>query len=355
MADLKAKFASTVVACLVAGAPFTTVPNAANAAECLTEPRQDTPKGQHWFYRIEHGTNRHCWYLRDEGGKVSHAEPSNDSPPAADVVAQKGEPNQRSLEDARAEWAIPSPPAQNNATVAQAQPAPSAAPSGEAPAAAPSATALAPSPSPNPPQGEPQGSAEGSVQASLQASAEDSTVSSRWPSRSQRASSTPTRLAAADSSDPDLGAKAASTPAVAPAPPVPVDAPAEKAKPTASLQMLFLVILCALALAGLTASVIYRFGHRRRTVRMDAHERRAAIRESFDNAPRPPWAESAIKKTAPRIEKKTAPHIEKKTASQIEKPAKQSYAARSAAQTGMAPERYEKIEEILAQLVKHTQ
>src|SRR5215831_5981490 len=229
MANLNAKFASAVVACLVAGAAFTTVRNAANAAECLTEPRQDTPKGQHWFYRIEHGTNRHCWYLRDEGGKVSHAEP-NDSPPAADVAAQKGEPNQRSLEDARAEWAIPSPPAQNNATVAQAQPAPSAAPSGEAPAAAPSAAALAPSPSPNPPQGEPQGSAEGSVQASLQASAEDTTVSSRWPSPSQRASSTPTRLAAADSSDPDLGAKAASTPAVAPAPPVPVDAPAEKAK-----------------------------------------------------------------------------------------------------------------------------
>ena len=347
MANLNAKFASAVVACLVAGAPFTTVPNAANAADCLTEPRQDTPKGQHWFYRIEHGTNRHCWYLRDEGGKVSHAAPSNDSPPAADVVARKGEPNQRSLEDARAEWAIPSPPAQNNATVAPAQAAPSAAPGGEASAAAPSGAALAPSPSPNPPQGEPQESADESVQASLQASADDSTVSSRWPSRSERASSTPTRLAAADSSDPDPGAKAASTPAVAPAPPVPVNAPPEKAKPTASLQMLFLVILGALALAGLTASVIYRFGHRRRTVRMDARERRAAIRESFDNAPRPPWAERAIEKTAP--------HIEKKTASHIEKTAKQSYAARSAAQTGMAPERYEKIEEILAQLVKHTQ
>ena len=111
--------------------------------------------------------------------------------------------------------------------------------------------------------------------------------------------------------------------------------------------MLFLVILGALALAGLTASIIYRFGHRRRTVRMDARERRAAIRESFDNAPRPPGAESAIEKTAPRVEKRTASHIEKT--------AKQSYAARSAAQTGMAPERYEKIEEILAQLVKHTQ
>src|SRR5262249_25064670 len=157
--------------------------------------------------------NRHCWYLRDEGGKVSHAAPSNDSPPADDVVARKGEPNQRSLEDARAEWAIPSPPAQNSASVAPAQAAPSAAPRGEAPATAPIGASLAPSPSPNP-QGAPEGSDERAVQASLQASAEASTVSSRWPSPSERASSTPTRLAAADSSDPDPGAKAASTPAV---------------------------------------------------------------------------------------------------------------------------------------------
>ena len=113
--------------------------------------------------------------------------------------------------------------------------------------------------------------------------------------------------------------------------------------------MLFLVILGALALAGLTASVVYRFGHRRQTLRMNTRERRAAIRESFDNAPRPPRAESAVEKTAPHIEKK------KKKTSHIEKTAKQSYAARSAVQTGMAPERYEKIEEILAQLVKHTQ
>src|SRR5215831_5121287 len=127
MANLNAKFASAVVACLVAGAAFTTVRNAANAAECLTEPRQDMPKGQHWFYRIEHGTNRHCWYLRGEGGKVAHAKPSgnvssanDDVSSANDAAARKDEPNQRSLEDARAEWAVPLP-AENNAAVAPVQ------------------------------------------------------------------------------------------------------------------------------------------------------------------------------------------------------------------------------------------
>src|SRR5215471_1656468 len=87
MANLNAKFASAVVACLVAGAAFTTVRNAANAAECLTEPRQDTPKGQHWFYRIEHGTNRHCWYLRGESGKVAHAKPSGNVSSAKDNLS----------------------------------------------------------------------------------------------------------------------------------------------------------------------------------------------------------------------------------------------------------------------------
>ena len=342
MANLNAKFASAVVACLVAGAAFTTVRNAANAAECVTEPRQDTPKGQHWFYRIEHGTSRHCWYLRGEGGKVEHAKPSGDASPANDVVARKDEPNQLSLEDARAEWAVPSLPAQNNAAVAPVQAASAAAPSGAELAS-----------SSNTQQDEPAGSSEGSAQASLQASAEESTVALRWPTPSERDSSTTTRLAAADSSDPDLATQAASTPAVAPGEPVLGNAPVEKAKPTASLQMLLLVILGALALAGLTASVIYRFGHRRRTVRINAHERRAAIRESFDNAPKPPWAGSIIEKTAPSIEK-TAPRIEK-TAPRIEKTAPQSYAARRAAQTGTAQERYENIDEILAQLVKHTQ
>ena len=65
MANQNAKSASAIVVCLVAGAPFA-IPHAANAAECLTEPRQDTPQGQHWYYRLERGTKRHCWYLRGE-------------------------------------------------------------------------------------------------------------------------------------------------------------------------------------------------------------------------------------------------------------------------------------------------
>lgn len=95
--------------------------------------------------------------------------------------------------------------------------------------------------------------------------------------------------------------------------------------------MLFMVILGALALAGLTASVVYRFG-RARHIRIDAHQRRAAIWEGVEDAPQPPWVEPAPEMAAPR-----------------------STTARSAAPTATPQERYHKIEEILAQLVKQAQ
>lgn len=36
----------------------------AAADTCLTEPGSVTPKGQHWYYRLDHANNRKCWYLR---------------------------------------------------------------------------------------------------------------------------------------------------------------------------------------------------------------------------------------------------------------------------------------------------
>ena len=95
--------------------------------------------------------------------------------------------------------------------------------------------------------------------------------------------------------------------------------------------MLFAVIGGALALAGLTASVVYRLG-RRRQRRLDTRERRAVLWEAVDNGPRPPWVPPEIEDTAP------LPMPE-----------------RRAVQRTASQERYEKIEEILAQLVRHGQ
>lgn len=315
MASRTAKIASSIVAGILAGAPLTVPRDAAKAAECLTEPRQDAPRGQHWYFRTEQATKRHCWYLREEGGKVSHAAPSDDSVQAPKVAAQTSENSPGSLEDARAEYPMP-----------QARETPATAP---VPVLAPPAS----SPILSPPQ----------------ADARDSTVAARWPSP-ETAAAPATLSAAADSADdpapttdaaptPDAASatSAAPTPDAAPtdpATPAPVAASPMPARPSVSLQMLFAVIGGALALAGLTASVVYRFGRRRKKRRLDPRERRAAIWEGVDTAPKstPPWVEPVIEQTAPR------PSPE-----------------RRAAQSATTQERYEKIEEILALLVKQAQ
>src|SRR6202000_2704204 len=58
--------ATLVSAALSAGISLTASIGAipARAAdECLTAPKGETPGGSHWYYRIEHPSNRHCWYL----------------------------------------------------------------------------------------------------------------------------------------------------------------------------------------------------------------------------------------------------------------------------------------------------
>jgi hypothetical protein len=37
---------------------------AAPTKECLSGPNGVSPKGQHWYYRLDRATQRKCWYLR---------------------------------------------------------------------------------------------------------------------------------------------------------------------------------------------------------------------------------------------------------------------------------------------------
>jgi hypothetical protein len=92
--------------------------SAAKAAdECLAAPKAATPAGAHWYYRIEKGTRRKCWYLADEGGKTKKAAapspaasdaadadtpaPTKITPPAKQDTAKKA--IQKSVANARAE------------------------------------------------------------------------------------------------------------------------------------------------------------------------------------------------------------------------------------------------------------
>lgn len=221
MGNRTARFISTLVASIVAGVPLAAVsqnaPTApaaaastANAAsDCLASPKSTAPEGQHWYYRLERATKRQCWYLRAEGGKTATTTQSASS-------AQLDSPAPQSVQNAHAEYIAPQGIAQNAPPAAAPQPA-TTSPDNHAqqPAIAarwPDATTVAAAPAPQP--------------------ATAPATSDTRPNAKPVTSAAPVTLAAAD---------------------VPAD------KPTGSLQMLLLVIGGALALAGMLASIIYRF------------------------------------------------------------------------------------------------
>jgi hypothetical protein len=102
MSNRTAKFVSAIFASLLAGAPLSTVSHSA-AADCLSGPKDQTPDGSHWHYRIEHPSERHCWYLRKEDDKASQLASPNLTPAAKPVSSNTEPAIQRSIADAHAE------------------------------------------------------------------------------------------------------------------------------------------------------------------------------------------------------------------------------------------------------------
>jgi hypothetical protein len=102
MSNRAAKFVTAIFASLLAGAPLTTVSYGA-ADDCLSGPKDETPEGSHWYYRIDRATKRHCWYLREQiAAPLQITAPI--SPPSAKPASPKAEATpQRSIADARAE------------------------------------------------------------------------------------------------------------------------------------------------------------------------------------------------------------------------------------------------------------
>ena len=268
MGNRAAKFISTLVASILAGAPLAAVSqnaptpsSTANAApDCLASPKDAAPQGQHWYYRLDRTTKRKCWYLRAAGEKESartaQAAPALSDSPTPEAPA----PRQNPVQDARAEYLSPrgtaaaktaNVPMQAAAAAPVQQSADQAAdgnaqqPAGAAPWPDVSTASAPPAPSPAP--------------TVVAAAAQPSAKASKSPS--------PVAPAAADNSTTD--------------------------KPTGSLQMLLLVIGGALALAGILASLIYRFAgarFRRRTADRHGHwnDRQAQNQDGS----RAPWRDS---------------------------------------------------------------
>src|SRR5258707_7525534 len=92
MSNRPAKFVGALFASILAGATFAPVTDihaqaAAAADNCLTAPKDKTPAGSHWYYRLERGTKRPCWYLRDEKDKSARAAAQDSSTDAAPASA----------------------------------------------------------------------------------------------------------------------------------------------------------------------------------------------------------------------------------------------------------------------------
>jgi hypothetical protein len=222
-----AKFVSVVVASILAGIPLATVSHGATPAaeDCLSGPKDAAPNGSHWYYRIDHATKRHCWYLKGE--KLSQSAAPNSSPSAKPASPTEETTTQRSIADAHAEL-----PAQ------AAIEAPKRG-AGLAPAIAADATNATPA-----------------------AETQRSAVASRWPEQSGISSSTVPPSTAANSGaavPPDSDA----TPSAAPAAVALAAADSSSEKQPGSIQTLLLVILGALTLAGLIGSAVFRFGNLR--------------------------------------------------------------------------------------------
>jgi hypothetical protein len=256
MSHRAAKFASAILASFLANAPLTTISSstASAADDCLSGPKDQTPQGSHWFYRLERGTKRHCWYLRDENDKLSQTAPTNILPAVKPVSPNPETTAQRSLADARAELPLPQtrfdPPPAVNAGQRMAAPAVNAvSPDSNQSVAAPDA-------SPRP-----------------------SLIASRWPDPSTVNAPADPGPATTDNSDANTQVDvAAAPPAIAPVPLATADV--SSIKQPVPMQTLLLVVIGALALAGLIGNVIFRFGSRRRNSR---RQMRGSRRVNWDS------------------------------------------------------------------------
>jgi hypothetical protein len=242
MPNRTAKFVSAIFASLLAGAAFATISHGtADAADdCLSGPKGETPEGSHWYYRIDRVTKQHCWYLREEGERLSPVAPKTSAArpsPKADATMQ------RSVADARAEL-----PAQTHFEQPKR---------GDEPAMVASADTatrdnygVAPLPG---------------------AATPESVVASRWPN-----SSAATVADGPAPVKPDVAA-AVSLPAQAPTPPVVAAgavADASSQVPAYSVRMQLAALMAALAFAGFLGSALFKFASAKRPARANLRARR---------------------------------------------------------------------------------
>jgi hypothetical protein len=243
--------------------PLTTVSQSAVPAadDCLSKPKGQAPEGSHWYYHIDRVSKRHCWYLGDQRERLSRAKPQNTAPIADPASPQKETATQRPVTDAYAELPLPQ-------TRVEQQPNASAW------QRTPSTTANAASVE--------NGQAANAPDAKTQLSV----IASRWPDPSGVSSSVSPAPTTGNSGEAvQLNTEQAPLPAVAAS----AAADLSSEKQSGSVQMLLLVMIGALVLAGVMGSAIFRFSSIRRAGRRQTRSDRRAIWDSLDtDRPSPP-------------------------------------------------------------------
>jgi len=263
MQNQTAKSVSAIFASLLAGTPLTTVSHSAVPAadDCLSRPKGQAPEGSHWFYHIDRASKRHCWYLGDEREKLSRAKPQDSAPIADPASPQKETATRRPVADAHAELPLPQTRVEQETSV----PAWQRIPATKANAASVENGQLANAPD---------------------AKTQMSVIASRWPDPSGVSSSVSPAPATGDSGEAvQLNTEQAPLPAVATS----ATADLSSEKQSGSVQMLLLVMMGALVLAGVMGRAIFRFGRIRQAGRRQTRGDRRAIWDSVDtDRPSPP-------------------------------------------------------------------
>ncbi len=263
MHNRTAKFVSAIFASLLAGTPLTTVSHSAVPAadDCLSKPKGQAPEGSHWYYHIDRASKRHCWYLGDEREKLSRAKLQNSAPIADPASPQKETATQRPVADAHAELPLPQTRVEQETSV----PAWQRIPATTANAASVENGQLANAP-------------DAKTQMSL--------IASRWPDPLGVSSSVSPAPTTGNSGEAvQLNTEQAPLPAVAPS----AAADLSSEKQSGSVQMLLLVMMGALVLAGVMGRAIFRFGRIRQAGRRQTRSDRRAIWDSVDtDRPSPP-------------------------------------------------------------------
>ena len=263
MQNRTAKFVSAIFASLLAGMPLATVSHGAAPAadDCLSKPKGLAPEGSHWYYRIDRASKRQCWYLGDQHERLSRAKPQNSAPTAAPASPQNETATQRPVTDAYAELPLPQTRAEQQPTASAWQ---------RTPATAANAASAE------------NGQAANAPDAKTQVSV----IASRWPDPSgvsSPASPAPRTDNSAEAAQ--LNTEQAPLPAVATS----ATAGLSSERQSGSVQMLLLVMIGALVLAGAMGSAIFRFGSIRQAGRRQTRSDRRAIWDSVDtDRPSPP-------------------------------------------------------------------